>query len=311
MSQFYTTIDIEQIEEYIADIFILADGSDERALTMAQKLSAAPNCIKKVLLLKYQDKEIIPIRNFFPASEVVVYNVTLKPTDFLNELIQLKDFLAAENVLVDITCMHVSEMFTLLKYFKVTNIKQNVDITYSIPFEYEFSAEPFTSYRSYYGNLRTNDLLGFGGISEGGAHSQMIVFLGFEGVLSSKVIEDIQYEDLLLVNNVPSFFPKYKDFCVINNYDLLTSRHSKLAYVPAGNPFETYNFLKRILKDDERACVAPLSTKPIALGVCLYAMEHKNLRVVYPMSEEYNMHNTNSVLHTFLYKIQLADKNLD
>ena len=56
--------------------------------------------------------------------------------------------------------------------------------------------------------------LGFGGgISDGLAHSQMIVFLGFEGVLASKVIEDIQYKELLLVNNLPSFFPKYKDIC--------------------------------------------------------------------------------------------------
>lgn len=82
---------------------------------------------------------------------------------------------------------------------------------YSTPFEYDFPEEPFTSYCSYYGNLKTTDLLGFGGISDGLAHSRMIIFLGFEGVLASKVTEDIQYEELLLVNNLPSFFPKYKD----------------------------------------------------------------------------------------------------
>lgn len=307
MSQFYTTIDVEQINEYLSEIFILADGRDERASTMAKKMSISKNHVKKVLLLKYHVEETIPIASLFPVAEVVVYNVTSKPTDFLEQLILLKDFFSSEKILIDITSIHIQEMFTLLKYFKVTVNKKELDVSYSMPFEYEFSAEPFTSYRSYYGNLKTNDLLGFGGISEGMAHSQMVVFLGFEGVLSSKVTEDIQYEELLLVNNLPSFFPKYKDICVINNYDLLTSRHSKIAYVPAENPFATYNFLDGIFQEGEYACIAPLSTKPVALGVCLYAMEHNSLRVVYPMSEEYNPHSTNSVLNTYLYKILLSN----
>ena len=96
----------------------------------------------------------------------------------------------------------------------------------------------------------------------------MIIFLGFEGVLASKVTEDIQYEELLLVNNLPSFFPKYKDICVINNYDLLSTHRSKLLYVPANNPFETFNFLDSVFDGKSSLCVAPLSTKPVALGVC-------------------------------------------
>lgn len=52
-------------------------------------------------------------------------------------------------------------------------------------------------------------------------------------------------------------------------------------------------------------CVAPLSTKPVALGVCLYAMSHKTLRIVYPTSEHYNDHRTNKVLNTNIYSIPL------
>lgn len=133
----------------------------------------------------------------------------------------------------------------------------------------------------------------------------MIVFLGFEGVLASKVTEDIQYEELLLVNNLPSFFPKYKDICVINNYDLLSTHRSKLLYVPANNPFETFNFLNSVFEGESSVCVAPLSTKPVALGVCLYAMTHNTIRVVYPASEQYNHHRTTRVLNTNIYRIPL------
>lgn len=306
MSLFYSTVDAAQIMKFSYDTFILADGNDDRACEMARILSKNKNCIHTVLLLKYNVDDVIPVNVLFPDAIIHVITIDQHQTSFLLNLMALPDVLGSNNIVIDISCIHTPEMFTLLKYFKVSNPKESIDVVYSIPFEYEFSAEPFTSYRSYYGNLKTNDLLGFGGISDGSPHSQMIVFLGFEGVLSSKVTEDIQYDELLLVNNLPSFFPKYKDISVINNYDLLTTRHSKLMYVPANNPYETFNFLDCLLQKDEHACVAPLSTKPVALGVCLYAIGHESLRVVYPMSEQYNTHSTNKVLRTSLYQIPLG-----
>ena len=241
----------------------------------------------------------------FPSAQIIPVIVNELQTYFLAQLINISDKLSSEKLIVDISCIHTPEMFVLLKYLKTANPKEKLDIAYSTPFEYDFPEEPFTSYCSYYGNLKTTDLLGFGGISDGLAHSRMIIFLGFEGVLASKVTEDIQYEELLLVNNLPSFFPKYKDICVINNYDLLSTHRSKLLYVPANNPFETFNFLDSVFDGKSSLCVAPLSTKPVALGVCLYAMSHKTLRIVYPTSEHYNDHRTNKVLNTNIYSIPL------
>ena len=131
----------------------------------------------------------------------------------------------------------------------------------------------------------------------------MIVFLGFEGALSKKVVEDIYYSDLLLVNGLPSFFPKYKDIAMLCNYQLLTENSYHIEYVPANNPFETYNYLNRLLVQDERACIAPLSTKPVSLGVCLFALKHPNIRIVYPLSEQYIARNTSAVLQTYMYRI--------
>ena len=89
------------------------------------------------------------------------------------------------------------------------------------------------------------------------------------------------------------------------NHDLLSTHRSKLLYVPANNPFETFNFLDSGFDGKSSLCVAPLSTKPVALGVCLYAMSHKTLRIVYPTSEHYNDHRTNKVLNTNIYSIPL------
>lgn len=304
MSYHYNLFTINALEKSSATVFICADGDDERAYAMANALSKVENKIQKIVAITYQPKKSLSLDLLFPHATIETILITTNTFDFLFALRKLDSFLCSADVLIDISCIRIPEMFTLLKYFRVAQNKTSLDISYSVPFEYEFPNEPFTSYRSYYGNLETTDLPGFGGFSDGTAHSQMIVFLGFEGVLSSKVTEDIQYGNLLLLNNLPSFFPKYKDTSVINNYDLLSSRH-KLMYVPANNPFETYNLLDEILENDENACIAPLSTKPVALGVCLYAMKHPNIRVVYPVSSEYNHHNANSVLQTYIYQIPL------
>jgi len=287
------------------EVFVLSSGYDDRSLAMAKILSTKSAQIKEILILQYEDSDSSEITALFPSAHVSSMSITLNQMDFLKKLRSMQTFLESYKILIDISCIHTPEMFTLLKYFELTNPKPSIDVAYSIPFDYEFQNEPFTSYHSYYGDLRTNDLLGYGGCLDGSAHSKMVIFLGFEGALSSKVAEDIQYDDLLLVNNLPSFFPKYRDISIINNFDLLTAQHGKYLYVPANNPFEAYNFLCRTLQKDEHACVAPLSTKPAALGVCMFALAHKNLRVVYPMSDQYNHHRTNRVLQTFIYRVPL------
>lgn len=303
MSFLYSIVEASSVQQYEIDLFILADGIDERAMSMIQLLRKRNTHIPKILLFKYHLSEEEKIRDIFPNADIISIPIKNDPIDFLSVLQNNESVFQEKKILIDITSIRIPEMFTLLKYLKVINNHLSLSIAYSTPVEYEFEAEPFTSYHSYYGNLDEIDLVGFGGISDDMSHSQMIIFLGFEGVLSEKVNEDVTYNKLTLVNNLPSIFEKYKDISVINNYSLLTSRHEKMAYVPANNPFETYNYLSEQLFDNEPACVAPLSTKPVALGVCLYALTHESLRVVYPMAEKYNFHRSNSVHNTYLYTV--------
>lgn len=306
MRLFYSMSDISSEARTTANVFIFAYDSDDRALEIARKLKESSGIIETIIIIQYNEIDSDCIKDLFPTAKVHFIRAENSQIGFLRQLNQFQTVLSCgERVLIDISCIHIPEMFILLKYLCASCKQENLQVAYSVPFDYEFSEEPFTSYCSYYGDLLTQDLTGFGGISTGEAHSKMIVFLGFEGILSSKVIEDIRYDNLLLVNNLPSFFPKYKDISMINNCELLTSHHSKLKYVPANNPFEAYNFLDAVIDETEQVCTAPLSTKPVALGVCLYALNHPNLRVVYPVSEQYRHHNTNRVHKSYLYEIPL------
>lgn len=306
MGKLYSIIEATNIESCSGEFLIMAGELDERTIAAVKILSEIPNSIRDVLLLKYDLFDVETIRGFFPGADIHEIIVKSDPISFLNNLQQHKDSLSNSRLMVDITAIRVPEMFMLFKYLKLVGKTDAVSVVYSTPMEYEFHEEPFTSYHSYYGNLETIDLPGFGGMSGDMSHSQMLIFLGFEGVLSEKVTEDIKYDKLKLINNLPSLYEKYKDISVINNYKLLASCHEKLFYVPANNPFEVYNFLEENLSEDEPACAAPLSTKPVALGVCLYALNHESLRVVYPTADNYVPHRANSVHKTYMYLIEIT-----
>lgn len=307
MSKLYSIVNADSVERWLDEVFVIAGEIDERATAAAKIVSGKTNCVRSVLLLKYDAFDETSIKSLFPLAEVRAISIAQDPISFLYALKQNSDILLSGKVMIDITAIRVPELFILMKYLKHSGKIDSISVAYSTPMEYEFQEEPFTSYRSFYGNLETIDIAGFGGMSDDMSHSQMLIFLGFEGVLSDKVNEDIKYDRLKLINNLPSLYEKYKDISVISNYNLLASRHEKLSYVPANNPFEVYNYLTENLIDDEPACAAPLSTKPVALGVCLYALNHENLRVVYPVAEKYVPHRANSVHETYLYSIVLKE----
>lgn len=303
MGFLYSMNTANEVDYSSVDLFILAGGVDERSAAMTRSLAEKSQHISKVLLLKYEDFDESTLYAAFPEAEIIPLSVTGEQVEFLQSLQARKELFENNNILIDITSIRIPEMFMLFKFFRMADRGKQLSVAYATPVEYEFQEEPFTSYRSYYGNLKTMDLLGYGGMSDDMSHSQLVIFLGFEGILSAKVNEDVRYSKLKLVNNLPSFYEKYKDICVINNYDLLASRHERLSYVPANNPFETYNFLSEQLGDGETACIAPLSAKPVALGVCMYALDHESVRVVYPVADAYTPHRANSTHSIYVYNL--------
>ncbi|MBQ8604717.1 MAG: hypothetical protein IJ410_07745 [Oscillospiraceae bacterium] len=306
MSVVYSIDEMEHRDKLEACTFILADGKDSRSLAIINHLSKVDNRISDIILIKYEEFDDSFIKSLMPNARLTIIDVIENNPMFISDLRKCEAILN-EDTLVDMTSIRVPELFALSKYLKMCNFDKKLEIAYATPLDYEFSKEPFISYHSYYGNLKICDLIGYGGVSQNMSYNQMVIFMGFEGMLSAKVNEDLSYEKLILVNSMPSFFDKYKDISLINNYEILSTRHEKLMYVPANNPFETYNFLCKTIDEKKPSCIAPLGSKPVSLGVCLYALAHEMTRVVYPASDEYNYHRSNSVHNMYVYKVFLKD----
>ena len=100
------------------------------------------------------------------------------------------------------------------------------------------------------------------------------------------------------------FYQKYKDVSITNNSSAIKGKaYNSILYTPSDNPFEAYNMLERTFSDCKSICISPLGSKPVSLGVCLYALDHEDVRIVYPVSESYSHHLTNNVIKTWVYDI--------
>lgn len=283
-------------------IFIFSLSDEDRATRVFDQLLKENVKILELIIIKYNNSVELPgnVKSHIDESKIKSILINNSSIDFVNFLKSLSFDNKQKAIVIDISCIHVPEMFTLLKFLKVEGIC-GLDIVYSVPFDYNFTSEPFTSYKSYSGDLKMVEPIGFSG-STNSKNVELYMFIGFEGPLALKVHEDCEYSELKLINSLPSFFPKYKDIAIINNYKLMQYPHTSL-YVPADNPFETYNLLESSVNKDNNICIAPLSTKPIALGICLFALYNESVRVVYPTSEKYNANTTHSIYKSCLYHI--------
>lgn len=301
---------MEKIDAVVlqGDLFIMSFDGEERSYYGWNQVVEKGGNYKSVLVLSYnrslllKKKELI---NSFQENDWEILEVPREQIQFVQSLNKIESLANANSITIDISCLRIPHFFLLMKYLKMIYPNKKVNIINTIPYDYIFGGEPFVSYKSYLGDLELCEIIGFGGVTDFTQEGDLFIFLGFEGALSLKVVEETVYKNLFLVNTMPSYYQKYKDISVINNYNLLTSKNNRILYAPAGNPFEVYNILDREIKDNQPVCIAPLCTKPIALGICMYALEHSNVRIVYPVSDTYNDIKSRDVHLSYVYGIDL------
>jgi hypothetical protein len=115
-----------------------------------------------------------------------------------------------------------------------------------------------------------------------------VPFLGFEGQRFAYVIEQVQPPGgkIVPIVGIPGFRPEFSFnayFC--NRNTLLETRSWKnMRYAIANNPFSAYFLLKDIADEyqGDLLKIAPIGTKPHALGAILYAITSpQNVELVY------------------------------
>ena len=289
-------------------VIILAIDDEERSKHALRLFGMSKKKGNAALLLSYggnHTDHVSEVQSILKTREVaVIKGVPSSQYEFVEELSKHQSILMASKIVIDISCILTPYLFLLMKYIHMWNENADLYAINTIPYDYYYPHTPFTSYRSYYGDLKMEEIFGFSSSYGLREEKDLFIFSGFEGALALKVEEDTAYKQLYIVNALPSYQQKYKDISTINNYQLIVSNSCKRLYASSINPFETYNILDKYINTDSGASIAPLCTKPIALGICMYAMKHENIRIVYPFSNYYELGRSHHVYKSYIYKVE-------
>lgn len=310
------------------DCFLIAGGSDCRAYEVLKKAKSDNVKIDNVYFFDFDERKKGINKKFKDAYneyQKLGFNINKiscsiqDPSACIKSLPKLGiDFSKHEQPAIDISCFTKPYFYLILKHMQLINKFSSISVFYSEPKSYVFPKGLFSSYQSSIGPLNILEIPGYSGSDVRGQKRILVILLGFDGDLSREINEDVAPSETFIVNGFPGYAPKFKDISLICNERLIQEKNSEINYCRANNPFETFNLLETLKKDEKLQSrygnffmnIAPLGTKPMALGACLFAIHNPEVRIVYPMPENYIKVTTDNSWKSWVYSIPLMIRNL-
>lgn len=301
------------------DYLLVAGGSDYRAYEALRKCLKNKVLPHNVIIFDFTErtqeiheeglKQYNEYRTLVPHARTVSCSI-MNPSECLKSLIKAGVHLSADQAIaLDISCFTKPYYFSIIKYLKERVGLQSITVFYTEPMSYVFSKGLYNSYHSGYGPLAVREIHGFPGIDTRTEKKILIILLGFDGELATFITEEIAPDETVIVNGFPSYSPKFKDISLINNEKLVDyySSPRQIKYVEANNPFETFNLLESLKLQYPTSFinVAPIGTKPMALGACLFAILYPSVRIIYPFPEHYANITTDQCWQSWAYELPL------
>lgn len=304
------------------DYLIMAGGSDYRAYELLRKCLKYNVTSRKILFFDFEERKTDLAREDIKAyNEYKNLGFQTEPlkcyiTDPSSCLKSLSEsgihFAKNDKIAIDISCFTKPYFFSILMYLKEQAKLSSITVFYTEPMSYIFSKGSYQSYHSTSGTLEVIEIPGYPGSDIGTTKKVLIILLGFDSELSSLICDEVSPDEIIIVNGFPAYSPKFKDISIINNERLLSNFGSPMSikYAKANNPFETFNLLEDLKRSQPNSFfnIAPLGTKPMALGACLLAISYQSIRVVYPLPEKYTKKTTQKCYHSWAYTIPLTSE---
>ena len=206
---------------------------------------------------------------------------------------QLRDYVGeieAKAIYIDITGLPHHVWAPLLKAALL--VSSSISVVYVEPRRYTFSHTPtsagiFDLSEAIHGIM---PLPGFGVLVEpdNDDHVVFVPFLGFEGQRLAYVIEHVQppIRNVFPVIGVPGFMPEFPFHAYVGNKNMFehSTLHTQVYFGNANSAFDAFYVLQEIgAKYPQHLLkVAPIGTKPHALGAVLFALHsQRTVEIVY------------------------------
>jgi hypothetical protein len=298
------------------DYFILSSGSDSRAYEVLSKAMSQVDSKLRVILLHFKERlegkkpsdDLFKYKDFKITDLQEIFCEIKNPSSSLEDF-KKNDFNDSIKIGVDISCFTKPYFYYLIKLLKERFKVSRITIYYTEPKSYLFPKGLFNTFHTSTGPLSIVEIPGYSGQEARDSKRKLIILLGFDGDLSKEINEDVSPNETVVVNGFPSYTPKFKDISLIANEKLVSDHNIEVQYARANNPFEVYNLLESIKNKDSGATfinIAPLGTKPMALGACLFALHNPEVRIVYPLPEKYEDKYSDACWNSWMYELPLT-----
>jgi hypothetical protein len=218
----------------------------------------------------------------------------------------VETFNTTSSLAIDISVFTRPYFLSVLRCLKeYMGIKQ-IDVVYTEPSSYLQSGQ--SKYEFSVGSYEAIEIPGYTGRRMARNKRLLVILLGFEEAPSRCIRDDIEPNVVVPVNGFPSYLLHYKDESILANKNLLGDNKVRalMKFAPANDPFETYNTLDEICRNyaDHAVTIAPLGTKPMALGSAMYALRHHDVRISDALPRKYKYMTSMDWGTSWLFRIE-------
>lgn len=303
-------IDSSSEVKFNTDGIILMSTSEERAYCVAERLIEIKGMPTNILILYFDDKNKEIADNYFNKKgyNILFCKISLTLSDSLIHCLKLIDeFIKDKNMIaIDITCIPIPIFAQIIN--QIYNEKKSLVAYYTQPGHYNL--DKLFDFSAYEGEISIENIPGYDGtsIKRGEIRNTLFYQIGFEvKYISSQIKDYVMPNEIVPINGFPSYFPKYKDISLINNDQNFYADSIEIIYSEACNPFDSFNNLVKLKNKYSNDCISVLlsSTKPMALGACLFALKNtqNNIRLLFPYPSDYNVKQSSGKGIVWEYKI--------
>lgn len=250
-------------------------------------------------LLKYnQFDELISKQTGGELSVISLEN------NSVGTLLQEEGISSESRIALDITSLDFWELSNILFFLiRIQNVKV-LDVFYTEPNMYHYQNNDISQYEHSAVEVSVNYVPEYFS-SFVDENESLVTMIGFQKSIASQMKDNMEVASYYSINGFPSYYPKAKDISQVNNYDYLSEiPRSNRRAADASNPFICYNTLVDIASVSGGVLtLCPLGSKPMALGACMYALDHESkTRIVYPFKNRIQTQN-DGVGRVFRYSI--------
>ena len=199
-------------------------------------------------------------------------------------MLQKENISSESKIALDITSLDFWELSNILFFLiKIRNVKV-LDVFYTEPNMYHYQNNDISQYDHSAVEVSVNYIPEYFSnfVDE---NESLVTMIGFQKSIASQMKDTMEVASYYSINGFPSYYPKAKDISQVNNYDYLSEiPRSNRKAADASNPFICYNTLVDIASVSGGVLtLCPLGSKPMALGACMYALDHESsTRIIYP-----------------------------